>query len=131
MTITLDPDNTLIETELQLYARKHVIQDIHLLEEAEGFIVRVHLTWRPDDLYLATRRDRTQPKLFKSIRPLLDLLRTHAPGITSVIIDLLPAESPAPPALRRRERPTAESPTPSAPRGRGRPRASPDHPEKD
>ena len=105
MTITLDPDNTLIETELYLYAKKQVIQDIHILETAEGFIARVHLTWRTEHVYLATRRDRTQPKSFKAIRPLLDLLRTHAPGISSVMLDLMPAESPAPPAPRRRGRP--------------------------
>ena len=119
MTITLDPDDTLIESDLYLYAKKQVIQDIHILETAEGFIARVHLTWRTEHVYLATRRDRTQPKSFKAIRPLLDLLRAHAPGITSVMLDLLPAEAPALP--RRRGRPT-ESPAPLASRKRGRPK---------
>ena len=97
MPLTVDPDNTLIETELHLYARKGVIQDIHILETTEGFVVIVHLTWRPEDLYLVTRRDRTQPRDFKDVRRLLELLRTHVPGITSVTLDVRPADF-APPA---------------------------------
>ena len=102
MTITLDPDNTLIEAELHLYARKNAIKDIRILETAEGFVLMVHLTWRPEDLYLVTRRDRTQPRDFKDIHRLLELLRTYVPGITSVMLDVLPADS-APPAAPPKE----------------------------
>lgn len=112
MPITVDPDNTLIEPDLSLYAKKGVIKDIHIQEVAEGFIVLIHLTWRTEDLYLATRRDRDQPKCFKSIQPLLELLRAYVPGITSVTFDLRPAESPIPPAPRRRGRPRASSDRP-------------------
>lgn len=115
MPMTVDPDNTLTELDLALYAKKDVIKALRIQEVAEGFILLIHLTWRTEDLYLSTRRDRDQPKCFKTLQPLLELLRTYVPGITSVTLDLRPAESLTPPAPRRR----------------GRQRASPDHPHRE
>lgn len=97
MPFTANPDNTLTEPDLALYAKTNVIKEIRIQEVIDGFIVQIPLTWRPEELYLSTRRERDQPKRFKAIEPLLELLPANVPDLRSVTLDLRPAGTATPP----------------------------------
>ena len=91
MTTTVDPDNTITQPELHLAVRKNAVREFHIEQVAPGaFVVRVRLNWRPEDLYLVTRRNRAQPRCFKDFDRLLQQIEEKYPKIIDIHLHLLP-----------------------------------------
>ena len=91
MTTTIDPDDGLIGPELALAVRKNAVREFHIEQTAPGtWCVRVRLNWREEDLYLVTRRNRTQPRLFKDFDRLLQHIEEEYSKIIDIQLHLLP-----------------------------------------
>ena len=95
------PSNSVLETDLEIAARKGIVQDLRVIETREGFFIvvyfgdkqRVMEKYKNEGLpewfyvlaqllsepgkawYLATRRERTKPRLFKDMNRLNEHLR--------------------------------------------------------
>lgn len=76
------PATSILEIELEPAMMQHQLRKFLVAETLEGFYVVVELEWLGgslDQLYLATRRERTKPRLFKDLNRLNDLLKRLFP----------------------------------------------------
>lgn len=74
------PANSVLEGDLELAVQQQTLKKIQVAETPEGYYVIAQLKWAGNkDWYLTTRRKRTEPRLFKDLRRLNDLLREAYP----------------------------------------------------
>lgn len=72
--------NSLLEDDLDLAVQQQSLTRITVAETEEGFYLVVRLKWAAGkDWYLCTRRDRTQPRLFKDLNRLNEHLKEAYP----------------------------------------------------
>ncbi len=78
--IPCSPANSILEGDLELAVHQETLKKLSIAETPDGFYVIAQLRWAGNkDWYLTTRRERTQPRLFKDLKRLNDLLRTAYP----------------------------------------------------
>jgi hypothetical protein len=69
-----------LEGDLEIAVQQETLKKISVAETPEGFYVIVQLKWAGNkEWYLATRRDRTTPKVFKDLNRLNDHLKASYP----------------------------------------------------
>lgn len=74
--------NTMLENDLEVAAQQETISKIRVMEVPGGFYVIVNLLWAKDrEWYLATRRNRTSPRLYKDLSRLNDQLKELGPNV--------------------------------------------------
>ena len=73
--------NSILATDISIAAKQHKLKELKIMETEKGFYIIVCLKWSKfPEWYLTTRRDRTQPKLFKDLDRLNKSLKTHYPN---------------------------------------------------
>ena len=73
-------ENTILESELQNSAKQREVTAIHVVEEKEGYYVFVKLRWALNKRwYIATRRNREAPKIWKDLGRLNRQLKELCP----------------------------------------------------
>lgn len=74
------PANSILEGDLDLAVQQQTLKKLKVMETPEGFFVIAQLKWAGNkEWYLTTRRERTQPKLFKDLKRLNDHLKEAYP----------------------------------------------------
>ena len=75
------PDCSILENELARVAEQEKIDGFKIIETADGFYVVASIKARkPESLYLSTRREPEQPRLFRDLERLNSLLRELYPN---------------------------------------------------
>lgn len=74
------PANSILEGDLDLAVQQQTLKKLKVMETPDGFFVIAQLKWAGSkEWYLTTRRERTQPKLFKDLKRLNDHLKEAYP----------------------------------------------------
>lgn len=74
------PANSVLEGDLELAVQQGTLKKLVIAEIPEGYYVIAQLRWSSNkDWYLTTRRERYQPRVFKDLKRLNDLLRESIP----------------------------------------------------
>lgn len=74
------PENSILENDLELAVLQGTLKSLKVMETPEGFYVVVQLKWATNkDWYLTTRRERSEPRVFKDLKRLNDHLRESYP----------------------------------------------------
>lgn len=86
-------DNSYLERDFVLATKKGIVESITIVESKEGYYLTVKVSWSKEELYISTRRDRSQPRYFKDLDRLVDSLRENASGVNVNLV--LSSEPPA------------------------------------
>lgn len=74
------PANSVLEGDLELAVQQGTLKKLVIAEIDSGYYVTAQLKWSGSkEWYLTTRRERFQPRVFKDLRRLNDLLRESIP----------------------------------------------------
>jgi len=74
-------DNTMLEHDVRLAYKQGILEDFTLVETCEGFYLSFIVTCSSvNPWYLATRSNRTQPRLFKNFDRFLNQLADFCPS---------------------------------------------------
>lgn len=85
--IPCSPANSILEGDLELAVQQQTLKKLSIAETSDGFYVIVQLKWAGNkEWYLTTRRERTQPRLFKDLKRLNDHLKADYPTDSIEII---------------------------------------------
>jgi hypothetical protein len=85
--IPCSPANSILEGDLELAVQQQTLKKLSIAETLDGFYVIAQLKWAGNkEWYLTTRRERTQPKLFKDLKRLNDHLKAAYPTDSIEII---------------------------------------------
>lgn len=85
--IPCSPANSLLESDLELAVLQQTLETLVIAETPDGFYVMAQLKWACNkEWYLTTRRERMQPRLFKDLNRLNDLLKTAYPTASVQIL---------------------------------------------
>jgi hypothetical protein len=76
-----NPEQSITEQELQLVAKTGGIDEFTLRQLEDGWIVEVKTARSHENMFLATRRDRTRPRTFKNLTRMVDHIRDRYPTI--------------------------------------------------
>lgn len=78
--IPCSPANSLLESDLEVAVSQQTLNTLVIAETPQGFYVMAQLKWAGNkQWYLTTRRERMQPRLFKDLNRLNELLKTAYP----------------------------------------------------
>ncbi len=95
------PANTILEGDLELAVQQQTLKILTIAETSDGFYVVAQLKWAANkEWYVTTRRHREQPRIFKDLTRLNELLRTAYPTDSVDILrnqQLPPQREPAAP----------------------------------
>jgi hypothetical protein len=94
------PANSILESDLELSVQQQTLDKMKVMETPEGFYVTVKLLWAADkEWYLTTRRNRSEPRVFKDLRRLNDHLKAAYPsdGFELIRNQELPSKEGCPP----------------------------------
>jgi hypothetical protein len=95
------PENSIVDPELALMAQKGVITEFNIIEDVRGgFYITLRVTWRPELLHLATRRERDEPRMFMNLDRLVKHIREKYSGIEATRLVLLPEDKKRPVAKK-------------------------------
>ena len=86
-----NPDDTITEAELVRQAKIGAINGMTIEQTSAGYQVVVALKWHPRKVALRTRRGLTEPRIFKSLERLVDLIRERFPSVRELGIVLIPS----------------------------------------
>jgi hypothetical protein len=89
-------ENSYLERDFIIAAKKGAIKLLTINEGKEGYYITLSVSWSAEDLYVTTRRDRSQPRYFKDLDRLIKTIRGSAQGL-NVTLNL----SEEPPAKRK------------------------------
>lgn len=79
------PENSVEDAEIALMAKKRAITTFNIIEQGEdNFYVTLHFNWRPELIHLATRRIKTEPRMFKSLDRLIAHIKSKYPVIREI-----------------------------------------------
>lgn len=84
-------ENSINEPDLEAIAKTNSIQGLRLVEVPEGFHVYATIltvTLAARELFLATRRNRDEPRLFKDISRLVAFIKQKYPRVKAVSLEL-------------------------------------------
>jgi hypothetical protein len=84
-----NPENAIVETELAMAVKKKAVEEFSVIESKVGFYISVKFTWREEELHLASRRDRSQPKYYTDAGRLFKYILTKF-HVTHFQVYLLP-----------------------------------------
>lgn len=73
------PANSVLEGDLEFAIQQETLKKLVVAETPEGYYVVAEFKWADKEWYLTTRRERSQPKLFKDLNRLNDHLKTAYP----------------------------------------------------
>ena len=91
------PENSIVDPDVALMARKGVITEFNIIEQQESvFYVTMRLNWRPDVMHLATRRERDKPRTFMHLGRLVKHIRENYQGVVETNLILSPQTPEAP-----------------------------------
>lgn len=82
-------EDSIIETELQ---GESPIRKLDIWQTAAGFYITLKFSGDPDELFLAVRRKRNGPRIFKDVNRLVDFMGTAMPRVDDVGLHLLPID---------------------------------------
>lgn len=83
-------ENSVVDADVALMSKKGVITEFNIIEHAQGgFYITMRLNWRPELIHLATRRIRTEPRLFMDLGRLVKHIREEYPLICETKLFLL------------------------------------------
>ena len=73
---------SILEGDLELAAQQHTLDKLFAMETPDGFYVIARFIWAKDkDWYLTTRRNRTEPRLYKDLTRLSKNMKEIFPSI--------------------------------------------------
>lgn len=88
------PANSILEFDLEMAVKQQTLKKLTIAEIAEGFYIIAQFKWAMGkEWYLATRRERYQPRIFKDLNRLNDHLKMICP--TDMVEILRNQELPA------------------------------------
>lgn len=83
-------EDSIIETELQGLEGEKEIQRLDIWQTAPGFYITIKFARIPTEFFLAVRRKRNGPRIFKDVNRLVDFMGTAMPRVSEVGLHLLP-----------------------------------------
>lgn len=99
-------ENSYLENDFAIAAKKGAIKHISIIESDAGYYLTLDVSWSKEPLFLATRRDRKNPRYFKDVDRLLEKLRTHVLNVPAITLHV----SESPPKKRPINRKTTTTP---------------------
>ncbi len=94
-------ENSYLENDFAVAAKKGAIKQINIIQAEEGYYIALHVSWSKEPLFLATRRDRKNPRYFKDVDRLLEKLRLHVVNVPTITLHV--SESPPKKRIIRRK----------------------------
>ena len=83
-----NPEAAITESDAVLAAKNGALKSLRIIKEGEDFYVLLQLTWRKEELFLATTRKQDEPRSFRHIGRLIEYIETHYPGIETLVLVL-------------------------------------------
>lgn len=80
-----NPDFSIFDPDVVLNAKEGAITEFNINEDADGnYYVTLKLNWRTGLLYLATRREKSTPRLFVNLGKLVGHIRENYKGVKEI-----------------------------------------------
>ena len=90
----MDASRSITATEVEIAGKNNTVTAVRIVKLGEIFTVYLHLTWRPDEVFITTTRDRKTPKRFKHLGRLIEYIENLFPNVKSLQFDLGGTEAP-------------------------------------
>lgn len=85
-------EDSVIETELQGLETEYAIRRLDIWQTPAGFYITIKFSRTPNEIFLAVRRKRNGPRIFKDMNRLVDFMGTAMPRVEDVGLHLLPID---------------------------------------
>lgn len=83
-----NPECAITEADAVLAAQNRALKSLRIVKNGEAYHLLLQLSWRKDELYLATTRSLKDPRKFKNLDRLIEYIEEHYPGIHNLGITL-------------------------------------------
>lgn len=83
-----NPENTITEADASIAGKNRAVKSLRLVKEGDDYYILLYLSWRKEELFLATMRSQKEPRRFKHIGRLIEYIETHFPAIESLTLEL-------------------------------------------
>lgn len=83
-------EDSILETELQGLEGEHEIEHLDIWQTGAGFYLTLKFVAARNTYFLAVRRKRNGPRIFKDVNRLVDFLGTVMPHVEEAALHLLP-----------------------------------------
>jgi hypothetical protein len=85
-----NPEHSIKEADAILAAKSGTLKSVRILKDGQDFYVFIRLTWRKEELFLATTRTNKEPRRFRHIGRLVEYIEANYPGIKAITLVLQP-----------------------------------------
>jgi hypothetical protein len=85
-----NPKNSITEADVILAAKNGTLKSLRIEKNGEKFHVCLCLTWRKEELFLSTTRNRKRPRQFHHLGRLVEYIESSFPGIEAILLLLKP-----------------------------------------
>jgi len=83
-----NPEHSITEADAVLAAKSGTLKSLRIVKDGASFYVLISLTWRKEELFLATTRTKKEPRRFRDIGRLVEYIESNYPGIKTMTLIL-------------------------------------------
>ena len=94
-------DHSITEADVVLAARSGTLKSLSIVKDEGVFYVLIQLTWRKQELFLATTRSKKEPRRFRDLGRLVEYITSNYPGVKRIALILHSARSESLPKTPR------------------------------
>lgn len=88
-----NPDNAITEADAIIAEKNAAIESLRIIKDGDSYHILIRLNWRKEEVYLATVRNREEPRHFKHIGRLFEYIEATYPSIVRVTVVLKPSDA--------------------------------------
>ena len=79
-----NPEHSITEADAVLAAKSGTLKSLRIVKDEKDFYVLIQLTWRKEELFLATTRTKKEPRRFRHIDRTVESLEEHSPRLENL-----------------------------------------------
>lgn len=83
-----NPEHSITEADAVLAAKSGTLKSLRIIKDETDFYVLIQLTWRKEELFLATTRTKKEPRRFRHIGRLVEYIEEHYPCLETLVLVL-------------------------------------------
>ena len=83
-----NPEHSITEADAVLASKSGTLKSLRIIKDGASFYVLIQLTWRKEELFLATTRTKKEQRRFRDIGRLVEYIESNYPGIKTMTLIL-------------------------------------------
>jgi hypothetical protein len=88
-----NPEHSITEADAVIAAKSETLKSLRIIKDNGDFYVLVRLSWRKEELFLATTRTRKEPRKFRHLGRLIEYIENNYPCVKNITLLLLQPNS--------------------------------------